>query len=112
MGLAALVTIKAVGNGVADLTATLGTKVAKCFVTAGDAAVGQITSSPLTIRYDGSTVSLSGAQAARISVYNMSGALVAQSSANTLSLMPLNRGIYIVRATDIDGNTATRKIMR
>ena len=112
MGLAALVTIKAVGNGVADLTATLGTKVAKCFVTAGDAAVGQITSSPLTIRYDGSTVSLSGAQAARISVYNMSGALVAQTSANTLSLMPLNRGIYIVRATDIDGNTATRKIMR
>lgn len=111
-GLMAFVTIKAVANGVANLTANLGSKTARCFVTAGDAAVGQITASPISIRYNGSEVSLTGAQAARISVYNMSGALVAQTSANTLSLMPLSRGIYIVRATDINGNIATRKIIR
>lgn len=63
--------------------------------------------------YNGNEVTLQGAQAARISVYAVSGTPVADvTDSNTLDVSMLNHGVYIVRAIDCEGNVITRKIMK
>ncbi|MDD5871833.1 MAG: T9SS type A sorting domain-containing protein, partial [Bacteroidales bacterium] len=65
------------------------------------------------LRYNGREVSLVGADAARISVYSTSGAIVADvRGENTLNVSLLSRGVYIVRAIDREGNAITGKILR
>ncbi|MDD6622759.1 MAG: T9SS type A sorting domain-containing protein, partial [Bacteroidales bacterium] len=61
----------------------------------------------------GREVSLVGADAARISVYSTSGAIVADvRGENTLNVSLLSRGVYIVRVLDRQGNVVTGKILR
>ena len=76
-------------------------------------AVETISAGAMRIGYNGREVSVAGADAARISVYSTSGAMVADvRGENTLNVSLLARGMYIVRALDREGNVATRKIMR
>lgn len=80
---------------------------------AGETAVEAIAAGASALRYNGREVSLVGADAARISVYSTSGAIVADiRGENTLNVSLLNRGIYIVRAIDRKGNVAVSKILR
>ena len=76
-------------------------------------AVETISAGAMRIGYNGREVSVTGADAARISVYSTSGAMVADvRGENTLNVSLLARGVYIVRALDRKGNVATSKIMR
>ena len=76
-------------------------------------AVEAISAGAMRIVYNGREVSVAGANAARISVYSTSGAMVADvRRENTLNVSLLARGMYIVRATDRNGNVATSKILR
>ena len=76
-------------------------------------AVEAISAGAMRIGYNGREVSVIGADAARISVYSTSGAMVADvRGENTLNVSLLARGVYIVRALDRNGNVATSKILR
>ncbi len=76
-------------------------------------AVEAISAGAMRIVYNGREVSVAGADAARISVYSTSGAMVADvRGENTLNVSLLARGMYIVRALDRNGNVATSKILR
>ncbi|MCI6856389.1 MAG: T9SS type A sorting domain-containing protein, partial [Bacteroidales bacterium] len=76
-------------------------------------AVEAISAGAMRIGYNGREVSVAGADAARISVYSTSGAIVADvRGENTLNVSLLARGVYIVRAIDREGNVATRKVLR
>ena len=76
-------------------------------------AVETISAGAMRIGYNGREVSVTGADAARISVYSTSGAMVADvRGENTLNVSLLARGVYIVRALDRNGNGATSKILR
>ena len=76
-------------------------------------SVEAISAGAMRISYNGREVSVAGSDAARISVYSTSGAMVAEvRGENTLNVSLLARGMYIVRALDREGNVATRKIMR
>ena len=76
-------------------------------------AVEAISAGAMRIGYNGREVSVAGADAARISVYSTSGAMVADvRGENTLNVSLLARGMYIVRALDRNGNVATSKILR
>ena len=79
----------------------------------GQSAVEAIAAGASALRYNGREVSLVGADAACISVYSTSGAMVADvRGENTLNVSLLSRGVYIVRALDRQGNVVTSKIMR
>ncbi|MDD6668836.1 MAG: T9SS type A sorting domain-containing protein, partial [Bacteroidales bacterium] len=79
----------------------------------GQSAVEAIAAGASALRYNGREVSLVGADAARISVYSTSGAMVADvRGENTLNVSLLSRGVYIVRAIDREGNVAVSKILR
>ena len=79
----------------------------------GQSAVEAIAAGAAALRYNGREVSLVGADAARISVYSTSGAMVADvRGENTLNVSLLSRGVYIVRAIDREGNVAVSKILR
>ncbi|MDD7760707.1 MAG: T9SS type A sorting domain-containing protein, partial [Bacteroidales bacterium] len=76
-------------------------------------SVETISAGAMLIGYNGREVSVAGADAARISVYSTSGAMVADvRGENTLNVSLLARGMYIVCALDREGNVATRKILR
>ena len=63
--------------------------------------------------YNGRTVSVVGAEVARISVFSTSGMMVADiQQEKELNVMPLVNGIYIVRAVDIEGNVLTTKFIK
>lgn len=72
----------------------------------------------LNLSYDGYAVSAaSGAGLSTVAVYDMSGKTVATPACNgaesvSLSVNALPKGIYIVRATDKEGNTKTLKLNR
>lgn len=56
-------------------------------------------------------ITLAGAEARRITVYSMTGAIVADVvNANYLDF-DAAKGLYIVKAVDVDGNVTTKKIM-
>ena len=74
---------------------------------------GIVEQSEAKLVYNGSTVSVVGADVARISVFSTSGLMVADvQNENELNVMPLVKGIYIVRAVDIDGNVLTTKFIK
>lgn len=60
----------------------------------------------VTISFDGSTVSAAGC---RLDIYSISGQTVTTGH-DSVDVTSLEAGIYVVRATDSDGNTTTAKI--
>lgn len=59
-------------------------------------------------------LNVSGRNVESISVYNLSGAkmLVSQKSGNSIDVSGLSNGTYIVKVTDINGETAIRKFSK
>lgn len=76
-------------------------------------AVDEISLTESSIAFDGEKITVEGAEAARISVYNVSGALVAEACGiNTLSIEHLPAGVYAVSVSDVNGNVMTKKIVK
>lgn len=73
--------------------------------------IGSVSADEAVLVYDGSDVTLVGADAKSLIVYDMSGMEVASAQGNTVSVNQLASGAYIVRAMTA-GSVVTRKIMR
>ena len=68
---------------------------------------------PMRVLYAGNTIRVLGVEAQRISVYSLSGAMVADAQAeNELNTSLLVNGVYIVKVTDVNGSTKTLKIVK
>lgn len=67
---------------------------------------------PADLLCNGETVTLIGTDAARISLYNLSGTLLATTTDNTLSISHIPSGLYIIQAVDTAGNVIAKKIMK
>ena len=61
------------------------------------------------IQYDGTLVSVSNAE--YVALFNMQGQLVATTRGNELNVSDIATGVYVVVATDNNGNNQVRKIV-
>ena len=100
--------VTAAGNGVATITIKYKDKVATCEVFSGDAGVTVIDAQNVNIIYRGGVVSAEGAK--KIDLFNISGALVCGANADQLSVSNIEKGIYVVVATDANGRRTAKKI--
>lgn len=105
---AATILIKAHNDGVANITVTAGELGAECVVTVDHVATGigdtEAIAKPV-ITVDGNAISAQGATA--LTVYTIDGHKIAQSAGTACTL---TKGIYVVKASDAAGHTATAKV--
>ena len=74
---------------------------------------GIVEQSEAKLVYNGSTVSVVGADAKQIAIFSTSGSLVANViEVNEVCICNLSKGIYIVRAVAGNGSVLTRKIIK
>lgn len=105
--LEAIVTVDLKKVGTAEITATAKNITTKAVVTvSGTTGVDNVKVSVLT--YDGLAVHATGCA---IEIFDIQGRNVAAGT-DTVSVADLATGIYIVRATDAEGATATMKISK
>lgn len=90
-------------QGIAKYTASEGT------TTAAPGAISDKTISSV-IEYDGTTVSVIGANASELYLTDMSGRIVARSNGNKIKADCIQKGIYVARAVLPDGAAITKKI--
>lgn len=75
--------------------------------------VEEVSAQSVELLYDGEVISLCGAEAESISVYNVSGAVVARVyGRNAVNVSGFATGVYLVSATDVAGNVVTKKIVK
>lgn len=107
----ATVTVTMLAAGSATITASIDGQTATCNVidstTGINSAVADGTA--LTISVDGSNIKANGATS--LTVYGVSGQVATSVNDDSVSLNTLSSGIYVVVATDANGNTATAKIV-
>ncbi len=106
---AATILIKAHSDGVAHVTVTAGDLSAVCTVTVDHVATGigdAETAAKPVIAVDGNAISAQGATA--LTVYTIDGHKIAQSAGTACTL---TKGIYVVKASDAAGHTATAKVV-
>lgn len=111
-GSVAVITITALNEGTTTLTLSDGSLTSTATLTVKPATASAITapaSASFTLQFNGRSIVANAARS--IEVYSIDGQRVAQSATSSLSLGSLSRGVYIVRATDAAGHSATRKIV-
>lgn len=107
------VTVEAVAEGTADLTFSLDDMTVACTVTVcGTSAISQpvqTVANGLLIMPGNGSISANGA--VRMSVYSLDGNAVANVNGSSVSTSQMGSGMYIVVATDADGNRSTAKVI-
>ena len=64
----------------------------------------------MTVVCDGSTLTVKGIDAAKVSVYSVAGELVANAKSNVVNVKGFN-GVYVVTAVDAAGVSHTAKVV-
>ena len=78
-----------------------------------ESAVEGVETNSMQVLYAGNIIRVLGTPAKRISLYSLSGALVADAQGTSeMSTSLLVDGVYIVKVTDITGQTKTLKIVK
>ena len=106
----AIIKVKGVKAGNAVVTAKSGVLEAQLpVVVSSTTAISGLQSSSLAIIANGRTFQAKGAVS--MQVYDLSGALVASSCGNAISLPMLATGVYVIKATGNDNSLATLKVI-
>ena len=106
----AIIKVKGVKAGNAVVTAKSGVLEAQLpVVVSSTTAISGLQSSSLAIIANGRTFQAKGAVS--MQVYDLSGALVASSRSNAISLPMLATGVYVIKATGNDNSLATLKVI-
>lgn len=109
----ATVSIECLAAGETTITATSGDLSKECTVTIAETtAIEGIVADgdrSLAISYADGMVSAAGARS--LMLYNIGGMTIAKTAGTTIATTGMTPGLYIIIATDPEGNTATKKIV-
>lgn len=108
----AVVNVECISVGEAVISVSSGSLSATCSVTIDEVsaiATVKTENSGLAIGYANGMVSAT--DACSIEMFNISGMSVAKAAGNNLSTATLSGGMYIIIATDAEGNTTAKKLV-